>query len=94
MTYWHWNGKINDQFNFNNSNIINSKQKCVIEYNKGMIGIDRQNQMLACFPTMRKYMKGYWKIFFYLFDIALFNSYVLFNKIIAKNKFMLNIELK
>lgn len=32
---------------------------------------------------MRKYMKGYRKIFFYLFDIALFNS---FNKINNRKK--------
>lgn len=63
-----------------------SKPKCVIEYNKGMIGIDRQDQMLACFPVMRKCMKGYRKVFFYLFDIALFNSYILFNKINTSKK--------
>ncbi|KAK2578804.1 hypothetical protein KPH14_012833 [Odynerus spinipes] len=57
------------------------KPKCVVEYNKGMIGVDRQDQMLACFPVMRKCMKGYRKIFFYLFDMALFNSYILYNKI-------------
>lgn len=34
------------------------KPKCVYDYNKGMIGIDRHDQMLACFPIMRKYMKG------------------------------------
>ena len=33
------------------------KPKYVIEYNKVMIGIDRQDQMLACFSVMRKYMK-------------------------------------
>ncbi|XP_043593045.1 piggyBac transposable element-derived protein 4-like isoform X2 [Bombus pyrosoma] len=62
------------------------KPKCIIEYNKGMIGIDRQDQMLACFPVMRKCMKGYRKVFFYLFDIALFNSYILFNKIDSNKK--------
>ena len=57
------------------------KPKCIVEYNKGMIGVDRQDQMLACFPLMRKCMKGYRKIFFYLFDMALFNSFILHNKI-------------
>ena len=33
------------------------KPKYVLEYNKVMIGIDRQDQMLACFSVMRKYMK-------------------------------------
>ncbi|XP_043494109.1 piggyBac transposable element-derived protein 4-like [Polistes fuscatus] len=34
------------------------KPKCIIEYNKGMVGVDRQDQMLAYFPLMRKCMKG------------------------------------
>lgn len=57
------------------------KPNCITEYNKRMNGIDLQDQILACFPVMRKYMKGYKKIFFYLFDIGLFNSYILRNKI-------------
>lgn len=42
------------------------KPKCVIEYNHGMGGVDRQDQVLACFPVMRKFLKGYRKIFFYM----------------------------
>lgn len=41
----------------------------VIEYNKGITGIDRLDQILACFPVMRKCMKRYRKIFFYLFNL-------------------------
>lgn len=43
------------------------KPKCVIEYNHGMGGVDHQDQVLACFPVMRKFMKGYRKIFFTCF---------------------------
>ncbi|XP_043529386.1 piggyBac transposable element-derived protein 4-like [Frieseomelitta varia] len=63
-----------------------SKPKCVIEHNKGMVGIDRQDRMLACFPVMRKYTKKYRKVFFYVFDMALFNSYILFKKINTEKK--------
>jgi hypothetical protein len=56
------------------------KSKCIIDYNMGMLGVDRQDQLLASYPVMRKFMKGYRKIFFYLCDMAFFNSYVLFNK--------------
>lgn len=28
--------------------------KCILDYNRGMIGIDRQDQILAYFPVMRK----------------------------------------
>lgn len=55
------------------------KPNCITEH-KGMIGIDHQGQILACFPVMRKYMKGYQK-FVYLFNIGIFNSYILCNKI-------------
>lgn len=60
------------------------KPQCVLEYNMGMGGVDRQDQVLAYFPIMRKYMKGYKKIFFYLTDMALFNSYVLYQQLIKK----------
>lgn len=42
--------------------------------------------MLVCFPVIRKYTKEYRKLFFYAFDIALFNSYVLFDKINSRRK--------
>lgn len=53
------------------------KPNCVIDYNKGMGGIDLNDQMLACFPIMRKYIKGYKKLFFYMSDMGLFNTYVI-----------------
>ncbi|XP_017795982.1 PREDICTED: piggyBac transposable element-derived protein 4-like [Habropoda laboriosa] len=56
------------------------KPKCIVDYNRGMIGIDRKDQILAGFPVMRKYLKGYRKIFSHIFDMALFNSYILYNK--------------
>lgn len=64
------------------------KPKCVIDYNHGMGGVDHQDQVLACFPVMRKFMKGYRKIFFYLFDMGLFNSYVLYSKMSSKNHYV------
>ena len=65
---------------------LTSKPKCVIDYNKGMVGINRQARMLACFPAMRKHTKGHRKVFFYVLDMALFNSYILFRKINAEKK--------
>lgn len=65
------------------------KPKCVIEYNHGMGGVDHQDQVLACFPVMRKFVKGYRKIFFYLLDMGMFNSYVLYSKMKAtKNHYV------
>nr|XP_034194807.1 piggyBac transposable element-derived protein 4-like [Osmia lignaria] len=57
------------------------KPNCVIEYNKGMGGIDLNDQMLAYFPIMRKCLKGYKKLFFYMSDMALFNAYVMKNQL-------------
>ncbi|KAG0433428.1 PiggyBac transposable element-derived protein 4 [Dictyocoela muelleri] len=62
------------------------KPACVIEYNFGMGGVDRQDQVTACFPIMKKFMKGYKKMFFYMMDIALFNSYVIYCKLSATTK--------
>ena len=56
------------------------KPSCVIESNNAMGGVIKNDQQLVCFPVMRKYMKGYKKLFFYMFDIALYNSYVLYKK--------------
>ncbi|GFR13151.1 piggyBac transposable element-derived protein 4 [Trichonephila clavata] len=34
------------------------KLACIIEYNDGMGGVDWQDQVIACFPIMKKFMKG------------------------------------
>ena len=34
------------------------KPKCIIHYNRGMMVIDRQDQILAYFLVKRKYLKG------------------------------------
>ncbi|KAL2717623.1 piggyBac transposable element-derived protein 4-like [Vespula squamosa] len=62
------------------------KPNCVIEYKKGMAGIKLQKQMLACFPIMRKFIKGYRKLFFYMSDMALFNTYIMKKKIYDQGK--------
>ncbi|XP_017795072.1 PREDICTED: piggyBac transposable element-derived protein 4-like [Habropoda laboriosa] len=62
------------------------KPKCIVEYNKGMGGVDRQDQALACFPIMRKAMKGYRKLFFYISDMALFNTYIMQKTIYSRKR--------
>jgi hypothetical protein len=46
--------------------------------------VDRQDQQLSSFPLMRRYAKGYKKIFFYLMDIGIFNLYALLKKVTRK----------
>lgn len=65
------------------------KPQCVIEYNKGMLGVDRQDQVLSFFPIMRRSVKAYKKIFFYLIGMTIYNALVVFKKvkIIRKMRF-------
>lgn len=60
------------------------KPQVVLDYNRGMGGVDREDQQLASFPIMRRYAKGYKKIFFYIMDITVYNSYALFVKATGK----------
>ncbi|CAK9820042.1 PiggyBac transposable element-derived protein 4 [Anthophora quadrimaculata] len=77
-------GKIRRKKGGEQENVI--KPSCVIEYNRGMGGVDRQDQFLASFPLMRKSIKGYKKMFFYMFDIAVYNAYVLYSKLPNRTK--------
>ncbi|XP_054274551.1 piggyBac transposable element-derived protein 4-like [Macrosteles quadrilineatus] len=61
------------------------KPNVVINYNNNMNGVDKQDQRLSCFPVMRKCMKGYKKLFFYLFDVTLNNARVI-HEIVTKKK--------
>jgi hypothetical protein len=51
-----------------------------------MGGVDLQDQMTALFPVMRRTVKGYRKIFFYLLDICIFNSFIVHHKITGRKK--------
>lgn len=57
------------------------KPKLITDYNNGMFGVDRIDQRLASFPIMRRTVKAYKKIFFYLFDLAIFNAFAIYNKV-------------
>jgi len=46
-----------------------------------MLGVDRQDQVLSTFPIMRRTVKAYKKIFFYLLDMTLYNAFCIFKKI-------------
>lgn len=42
------------------------KPNCAIKYNKRMGEIDLQDQILVCFPIMKKFLKGYRKLFLHV----------------------------
>jgi hypothetical protein len=54
------------------------KPKPVLDYQDETKGVDLQDQVTALFPIMRRTVKGYRKIFFYLLDICVFNSFVVY----------------
>jgi len=62
------------------------KPKVVIDYNNSMNAVDKQDQQLSSFPVMHKYSKGYKKMFFYMIDVAIFNSCALQKKITGKKQ--------
>ena len=43
-----------------------------------MGGVDKVDQHLANYPSARKRSKKYYKVFFHLMDLALWNSYLLY----------------
>jgi len=60
--------------------VAKKKPKCIIDYNTHMHGVDTADQYLACYPFIRKTVKWPKKVFFYLLECCLFNSYVTFSK--------------
>ena len=62
------------------------KPAAVLAYNKYKTGVDRSDQMLSYYSFERKTIKWWKKLFFHLFDLAVVNAHILYNK--ASNKQM------
>ncbi|KAJ8894000.1 hypothetical protein PR048_006608 [Dryococelus australis] len=62
------------------------KPTAVIDYNMKMRGVDVGDQILSKCHVMRRYSKAYKKIFFYVVDMMLLNSYVLYKKLHGKDR--------
>ena len=59
--------------------VAKKKPKCIIDYNTHMHCVDTADQYLAYYPFIRKTVKWPKKVFFYLLQCCLFNSYVTFS---------------
>ena len=59
----------------NGKNII--KFQCVLSYNEGMGGVDKSDQRASTYQRVRKCVKWYEKLFFYVLDMCIVNSYLL-----------------
>jgi len=60
--------------------VAKNKPKFVIDYNTHLHGVDTVDQYLAHYPFIHKTVKWSKKVFFYLLQCCLFNSYVTFSK--------------
>jgi hypothetical protein len=58
-----------------------TKTKGVLDYNKGIGGVDKVDRYLSSYPLMPCYVKEYKKIFFYVLGMAVLISCVLCKKI-------------
>lgn len=58
------------------------KPACIVEYNNAMNGVDKLDQNITYYPFIRKSHKWSKKFVTYLFEISLFNAFVLYK---AKN---------
>lgn len=62
------------------------KPKMVIQYNRSMKGIDRQDQMLAYHPQTHKSISWYKKLGIHLFTLMLNNAYILYSHYSGEKK--------
>ncbi|CAG5024702.1 unnamed protein product [Parnassius apollo] len=54
----------------------------VAEYNQHMSGVDRADQMISYYSSPRKSIRWYKKVMFHLLDVAVWNSFFIFKKIL------------
>jgi hypothetical protein len=51
--------------------------KVFADYNKGMGGVDKIDQLIACYRTRMRLRKWWWPMLIYLFDSTVVNSYLI-----------------
>ena len=57
------------------------KPSCVLTYNRGMGGVDNSDQRASTYCSVRKQVKWYKKLFFYMFDMCVVNSYLVYKEL-------------
>lgn len=55
------------------------KPTMVSDYNNNISGIDRAKQMISYYPTLRKCLRWYIKVFFHTMNICIWNANYLLN---------------
>jgi len=62
------------------------KPSCIVDYNKYMGGVDLNGQMLASYYVPRRGIKWWRKLAFHLFDMAVLNAYMAYQKFTKREK--------
>jgi hypothetical protein len=63
---------------------VKLKPNQIVQYNKFMSGVDRQDQMMAYYPCERETLRWYKKIGIHFIQICMLNSYLIYIKNIKK----------
>ena len=64
----------------NRNKKVTKKSNTVRDYNSGMSGIDRSDQMLSYYSSLRKTIRWYKKLALYIIEVCLLNAYILYNE--------------
>lgn len=70
------------------------KPECVLAYNRGMGGVDRSDQRASTYRSVRKSVKWYKKLFFYIMDMCVVNSYLVHNEVGGPKCSLLEFRMK
>ena len=62
-----------------NKSAIISKSVVILNYTKYICGVDRTNHFCGSYAFLRKTSKWWRKMFFWLMEVAIVNSYILYN---------------
>ena len=64
----------------NRNKKVTKKPNTVRDYNSGMLGIDRSDQMLSYYSSLRKTICWYKKLALHIMEVCLLNAYILYNE--------------
>lgn len=68
--------------------LYKKKPSCIANYNSNMGAVDRVDMILSTLNSLWETIKWYKKLFFHLLDLAIYNTYILYQKSTAsKQKF-------
>ncbi|XP_064598479.1 piggyBac transposable element-derived protein 4-like [Liolophura sinensis] len=78
----------------NRNQKVSQKPNIVRDYNNGMSGIDRSDQMLSYYSALRKTIRWYKKIGLHVLEIMLFNAHIMYNESVGEQMRMLRFREK